>query len=646
MQPNKIGPGPIVSANQFSVTKRLDKAGEFAFAMPGSDEKASYIQAKRGISINAIPGNPTNGSVLTYIGGGIIDSISKKPGDDGTVTLAVSGSDPLRLLTRRTIVGAFQNHDAVDALATLAANYAPGWTFNPDPLWIISPVTIYMSFSGETVLACVIKIAEKLGAHVYLSGRRTLQCQVTPDDSGIRAIQMAGSPATETCAIMDLEEVSDSYDLVTRIIPYGAGQGNARLTLAASNATPPAGYTLSTAQNYLSNNAAETEYGIAEQRVEFKDIAPLSNTDADMQAAANSLYESAKIWLDLNTVPHKAYRLKIAGCNQVLRPMQTIRVVYRGDNLELNDDLLILESTVRGDTNEVYTTDLVVSNLARWPASDAGAVVDTVKQSNTFIAHPQLNANAYTTGYTKTVDDTYNATFRFRFGNEVTTLSQVLFEFQILPLESTLKSVGNDDVHASGDLPNHQHTLDIGGHTHTVPNHTHRITVNEVPSAWGPLGLAAPSGGASFMVHTVTSGGQIDVFTDASSGGTTAENSTDTATTSGDVDGTVDISLDLSGAITPVYGIFRQVAEKTFGIDDLEYSVNGGAWIALNTAIVVDTGWYQLDITALVMNSTTFRPLLTSNHLDIRKAAAAAAKTATIDALLSVRNTIQAVAYT
>lgn len=645
MQPNKIGPGPIVSASQFSVTKRLDKAGEFAFAMPGSDEKASYIQAKRGISINAIPGNPTNGSVLTYIGGGIIDSISKKPGDDGTVTLAVSGSDPLRLLTRRTIVGAFQNHDAVDALATLAANYAPGWTFNPDPLWVISPVTIYMSFSGETVLACVIKIAEKLGAHVYLSGRRTLQCQITPDDSGIRAIQMAGSPAAETCAIMDLEEVSDSYDLVTRVIPYGAGQGNARLTLAASNATPPAGYTLSTAQNYLSNNAAETEYGIAEQRVEFKDIAPLSNTDADMQAAANSLYESAKIWLDLNTVPHKAYRLKIAGCNQVLRPMQTIKVVYRGDNLDLNDDLLILESTVRGDTNEVYTTDLVVSNLARWPASDAGAVVDTVKQSNTFIAHPQLNANAYTTGYTKTVDDTYNATFRFRFGSEVTTLSQVLFEFQILPLESTTKTIGGT-VEGTVDLPDHQHSIDLPDHTHDVPDHQHNM---QFPPASGGYPVEIFSGGGSPDFGSIGAvGAPHDIFvnTNADSGGTTSSSDGGQTISSVNDGGSAGVALDLSGALTLQYGIFRESGGNTFGINDLEYSVNGGAWIALNTAITVDTGWYQLDITALVMNSTTFRPLLTSNHLDIRKAAAAAAKTATIDALLSVRNTIQAVAYT
>lgn len=631
MQPNKIGPGPISSASQFSVTKRLDKAGEFAFAMPGSDEKASYIQAKRGISINAIPGNPTNGSVLTYIGGGIIDSISKKPGDDGTVTLAVSGSDPLRLLTRRTIVGAFQNHDAVDALATLAANYAPGWTFNPDPLWIISPVTIYMSFSGETVLACVIKIAEKLGAHVYLSGRRTLQCQITPDDSGIRAIQMAGSPAAETCAIMDLEEVSDSYDLVTRIIPYGAGQGNARLTLAASNATPPAGYTLSTAQNYLSNDAAETEYGIAEQRVEFKDIAPLSNTDADMQAAANSLYESAKIWLDLNTTPHKAYRLKIAGCNQVLRPMQTIKVVYRGDNLELNDDLLILESTVRGDTNEVYTTDLVVSNLARWPASDAGAVVDTVKQSNTFIAHPQLNANAYTTGYTKTVDASFNATFRFRFGNEVTQLQQVLFEFQILPLESTAKTLGGS-ASGSATLPAHKHTVHIDDHTHNV-----RLTGAGSPTGSHPFATLVYFDPTDSELYFTAGDGDAGTSTSGDGGAQTP--------TSDDPPTNIPITINISNALSLVHGIFRADPADTFGINDLEYSVNGGAWIALNTAITVDTGWYQLDITALVQNSTTFRPLLTSNHLDIRKAAAAASKTANIDALLSVRNTIQAINY-
>lgn len=621
---SKIGPGPITSATSWTVTSRMDRAGEFSFTMPASDGLSTYVLPSRIISIHALVG----GNWL-YVGGGAIDKVVKKPNVDGTVTMTVSGSDLMRELGYKTVVQQFNTVASTDILDALST-YVPAWTFTnaDDPTVTISTPHLYISFAGESVLAAISKMATKLQTHFYLIGPRALQLQEQPTSSFVRAIQAHGDLTPETCAIIDLEETSDSYEVVSRIVPFGAGTGNARLTMTASTTVPPAGYTIDRANNWLRKDATEIIYGYREQRVEFKDIAPLSNTDADMEAAANSLYESAKAWLDLNTVPHKTYRLQVANCSTILKPLKTIRVVYRNENLDLNDDFIILESTASGDANGVYTTSLVVSSIARWPTNNASVLVDTIKQSQSFIAHPQLNANAYTTGYTKTVDDTYNATFRFRFGSEVSQINQVLFEFQILPLESTVKTIGGT-ASGSVDIPAHTHSV-------TVSSHTHNINFDSDATTHGFARVAYfdPTNGNLYYDQ---SGGGAAAATSSSGGGQTV--------TSASGGGSSGLTVDISSALTAEYGIFRESGGNTFAISDLEYSVNSGSWISLDTAITVDTGWYQLDITSLVQNTTNFRPLQPSNHLDIRKKAAAASKTANIDALLSVRTVIQAISY-
>src|SRR5690606_35023812 len=79
-----------------------------------------------------------------------------------------------------------------------------------------------------------------------------------------------------------------------------------------------------------------------------------------------------------------------------------------------------------------------------------------------------------------------------------------------------------------------------------------------------------------------------------------------------------DHTHSLEGSIVGVYGIFRESAANTFDVDELEYRVNSGAWLSLGAALPAGDGWYQLDVTSLVMDSTTFRPLRTNNLIEVR----------------------------
>jgi len=437
---NRLGSGPITSMGRWRSTAKMDQAGDFAFSMPASDEQADIVAETRVARCYALlPGG------WTEIGAGVIERIDTRIDDDGAVTLEVSGPDLLRELTYRSVGklaiqagGGAMTHAAAVAAA---AAYAPsGWTGTAAG----SPAcdSLYGQFADESVLAALAAINAKSQTHFYAVGRALIFASAW-SSSGVRAVQAQGDLAAETAAIVALSKQRDSWDLITRIVPYGAGDGAAQLTLAATTRTAPTGYTLDTAANVIRNDAAEALYGRRERRVDFKDITPLSSTTADVQAAANMLCDSALRTLALLSAPAEFYSLKLAECSTLLRPLQTVRLVYRdlAQRLDIDADLYILAATVEVDADGLRTTDVQVASVDRWPASDAAAVVEQLSQSKLYQVHPQRNGNLHTIAYTKHVDETEQAEFRFRFDDDVLALSRVTFDFAVLALESTVKTV-------------------------------------------------------------------------------------------------------------------------------------------------------------------------------------------------------------
>jgi hypothetical protein len=329
-------------------------------------------------------------------------------------------------------------------------------------------------------------------------------------------------------------------------------------------------------------------------------------------------------------------------------------------------------------------------------------------------AAPQLNANSYVISYTKPVDDAETAVFRFRFDSEVTQLTRVTFDFQLLPLESTVKSVGGASTTSSADgththtvadhthtvtlgghthdvtIGNHTHTVTLGGHTHdvtignhthTTPNHTHSFRISGGTSPTYPIGFSAA--GTSGGLYHNASGSDFDYptrsgeggATSSSGGGTTATSASGggTTVTSGSGGGTTATSSSGGGTtvtsgggggqtsssggshthtVTPVistvYGIFRDSGANTFGLTDLEYSVDGSTWYAFTVGVNgfanLGDGWYRVDLTALLQNSTTLRPTVNNNAVQVRRKSTGAVKKAMIEAQLNVRTIIQAIA--
>ncbi len=732
---NRLGSGPITSASGWRYTARMDRAGEFRFAMPATDPQAALVVKKRVVRAWAL-----TGGVWTEVGAGVIDQIVRRPQADGSALLDVSGADLLRELHGRSVrdLKLYLGGNPVSHATALAAvaGYAPaGWTFTPDAN---PPVAdLYGRFNGESVLAAIIKIAEKSRNHFYRGAGRSVVFANTFSASGLRAIAAGpGDLVAETCAIVRLQETVESYNQITRIYPRGSGNGDVQLTLKATTRTAPAGYTLNVAQNYIEHDAAVAQYGVLEEFVEWREIGPVENTTADIIAASNQLFDEALGELGRRSlgVDNLYYDLSLAGCSTLLRPMQSIRVVYRDvvAGVDIDRDLNILEATWQVDASGVQTTALTVTTADRWPQGESGAVADALTQGRIYQALPQLSANEYVTNYTKNVDDDNDAVFRFRFSRAVSALRWAFFEFQILPFESTVKSVGGltsgsgqlsttgPSTNTSGNPSNNTSGAPSTNTSGAATGSTGAPSTNTSGAATGNTGsggggtTSGPSGGDTVSAgrhrHSITLGsvgssaGLYPVYFDfgpgdgrnrlkilgAGGAGSAAVEDNGNHTHSGDSHthslqdhthslnnhthslnghthdlGSHTHSLnnhthslgnhthdlgnhvhDLADSIKAIYGVFREGGANTYGLADLEYRVNSGAWAALSGAVALGDGWYRLDITAAVQDSDTLLPVAASNRVEIRSnpTGIAVVNWGLFDGLLSVVPLIQTMA--
>lgn len=281
--------------------------------------------------------------------------------------------------------------------------YAPaGWSLDAVNGYTTTGSSVMMTFSGETVLEALTRLAEQTGEHFRLgSGRKVVWRRSAQADSGIRAVRAVDGMAIEgnddVCLILDLRETRESYDQVTRIYPYGAGIGDARVTLAKATDGVPANYTLSTANNYV-----EYDYTLSSpnpgQRIErtmrWQDIAAPGVRDAQSEAAGNELLSVALEYLSRFRDMHKSYQVRVTKLEQALYPGDSVRVVYKeirdGYTLvDLDADMTILEVTTDVDRHGVRAARLVVATVDAWPATGAGFLMNELQQARRLAAHVQ-----------------------------------------------------------------------------------------------------------------------------------------------------------------------------------------------------------------------------------------------------------------
>jgi hypothetical protein len=603
----RLGAGPL-RASSFTTKDVLSASGEFSFRVSAADPNLNVVAEKRIAVCRYVDGS---GQVVAF-GGGIIDVIKTMIDGDGSVLYEVSGNNLARELTYRS-VGALGLVDedgmgVLDGPEQIMALAPEGWSIlNGETV-----TAVYAGFNGESVLNALVRVGEHIGEHWRLSSGRVIQWLGQASgfaSSGVRGVQHVNDPVgaegLEGLAIITgLEEISDAAELVTRVIPRGSGNGGVALDLAGATDGVPEGYVFDRAANTVTVEAAEAEYGRIEHALDFKEIGPLSNTTADIQAAANMMLQASVEHLRRYSQPQKFYTVELAKVDKKLEPGTTMRILYRKffDGRKIYDidgqfNIISVESRI--SDSGIQTTGIEISTIDRLPQSDASFLAGQAQSAKVFGAHQQLGASVDTFSWRDELDSSHSAGLRFWLGQEYTTIQRAVLRFKIQRLRSTVKSVasgggssqtsssggggaqtssasvGNTDVTYLASVPG-SHLHGAGSHYHSVsvPSHTHSV---EIPA------------------HTHSQ----------------------------------------------VYGIYEESSGNTLALANLVIKLNGGA--DLRGAVVsLGSGWYELDITAGLVNDV-YRPKQESNEVVI--STSTANKTARIEAQMTIRGVVQAVAY-
>lgn len=186
-------------------------------------------------------------------------------------------------------------------------------------------------------------------------------------------------PVRTECHIVELTQTKDAYERISRIYPYGGGQGTERVTLSAATVSPPTGYTMDTTNNYLEYDAAPSR---VDATVTWGDIGTQDDENATDASASNTLYYAAYNYLRQRITANEVYSLRVVGLNVVANPGETMRVTFCRyvDGLQAvgidDDDLTILEATTEITPDGVRTVAMQLSTAEMWPDSDAGVAVD------------------------------------------------------------------------------------------------------------------------------------------------------------------------------------------------------------------------------------------------------------------------------
>lgn len=294
--------------------------------------------------------------------------------------------------------GVEQGNTAID-LAVVMEKAQDPWDLDTTNWYATTELGSFdIDFAQETVLAALIKVAERTGEHFRIGPGRYVQWMRTDTpDSGIRALGPITSPIDAegndaVCLITNLEEIEDAQDEISRIYPYGGGSGDAaRVTLADTTESAPSGYTMSLLENYIEKDGSDPEIY---RTVVFSDIVYSGISEAAKRLASNAVFSAALTYLQARVTAPSFYRLTVGKLDGDLRPGDLFHLRYREvvDGIVIWDieaDLIATGLNKTISASGVHIVSIDAATVARPPESDEAYMSKQVEDLSSLIQHPQ-----------------------------------------------------------------------------------------------------------------------------------------------------------------------------------------------------------------------------------------------------------------
>ena len=446
----RLGAGPVLTCTSATVRRRLDGAGSLSLSGSLTDPRAGdLLQPERQVRvwIDAPEG-------MRDFARGIILEVRRNI-NARTFELSIDCADVLDALVRRTVRNGRQYvNQTISSIATNLMALVPGWTASVESG--IAANLHSARFTGTNVLKALLRLAEERGYHLRSgAAANTVELGAFGTDSGLTFTNLQGAGQgilgnTDLVLIESLDVAESSRTVGNWISGYGAGEGEAALTLNRSTRTTP--YTINTVTDdgrtlyYLQDAASIAAFGQKEKVVVFKNIAPVTNTATAKTAAANALYDAMVAWLQRNKDTITSYRVRGVKIDRTIRPGDKIRLWFQGmvqrdgvdyTYLDVNDLFWVLEVSETADANGV-AVDLVISTVDQMQADAAevvvGAIEDIQVQSVSIKTFPFFSENTWVEPCAAgTLEPLNDAIFKLEIDESVTEITRVKIRFKSIP---------------------------------------------------------------------------------------------------------------------------------------------------------------------------------------------------------------------
>lgn len=430
---NVLTDGPIW-VTEARVERRLDMLGRCSVNIPATQKRAlNYIDSRRVIEIWVYPDAreyEVDGKRARKLGAFVIDEYTTSE-DSGSLVFSISGTGTM-LKLKDTITFpnlVYDNQTVATILSSLATK--AGWTASNDAS--LSSLSTSARFQGDSILKAYQKICEQQGVHFRESSSSSTTVEAGPfgDDNNLsiervegdtdEGIYHADSPMfVERCEILE-----QSADICNYVVPFGAGDGDAALSLADSNR---AGISSTTKNSrtvyYITDATSVSTYGTIQKRMQFKNITQVGDSDTQRQRAANALFDAAYEWLQRYKNPYVSYRVTVRNVNANVEVGDKINFRYSGwlvrptggGNYERYqwadiDGLFWIMSATETVNQSGVSLNLELASTDRHAKDAASMIVDTMDKLETERQHVSANTGDFLYQQMRIVSDSTDGTF-------------------------------------------------------------------------------------------------------------------------------------------------------------------------------------------------------------------------------------------
>lgn len=332
-----------------------------------------------------------------------------------------------------------------------------------------------MEFRGESVLRGMDIIRQYYRGYFRLESENTLlfgdfhSQEVT--DSVTPAARLFGpvlnTPDTSDYAVItSLKRERKGSNIVNRVYPLGSGIGETQIDLRYSTRTTiePAGpdvpsYTITVDPignvedaYYIQDNASIQQYGLIEAVLPFTEVRPITNSAADLENAANALYDLGVAFIRQHREEQDIYSLSCVNLPLTVKPGDPIRVDYAGVAqletgltafLTLTGQIFFVTQITRSyGPSGAPVADLIISRSGDDIVGNTNVLTSVISD----IQRLKLRVQPTMTYYTKSsptlpINSTRFVDFTFFIGSEVLAVNEMKVEFRLMPLRSFTNAV-------------------------------------------------------------------------------------------------------------------------------------------------------------------------------------------------------------